>query len=206
MADLLKKVFGGPFRRWIDMGDGTHAPQHIAHPPLDLITGTDRPRLRVDPAQTGFFEGREFRIFRRISIPTTEELIIKAETPIDLILFRLQLTLTSGQAEVVTEVGGTEGGTFTDGPTVIGRNTMIDRPTPYYESQITITEGGTLTGSTELDAVPIKAADNSNFSGTVGGSQGDERGVQPGTYYFRIKNTDGSTATGVLNAWWEERP
>lgn len=39
MADLFKKIFGGPIRRWVDMGDTSHAPQVLAHPPFDLLNG-----------------------------------------------------------------------------------------------------------------------------------------------------------------------
>lgn len=33
-----------------------------------------------------------------------------------------------------------------------------------------------------------------------------ERGVPPGAYYYQLENIDGVTATGVLSAYWEERP
>lgn len=41
----------------------------VAHPPLVLMTDGNGPnaRLRVDVGQTGFFAGREFRTFRRLT-------------------------------------------------------------------------------------------------------------------------------------------
>lgn len=60
MTDVVFEAPTGSFRRFVDMGDGTHAEQGIAHPPFDLLTdGGDGPnrRLRVDVGHTGFFAG-----------------------------------------------------------------------------------------------------------------------------------------------------
>lgn len=187
----------------IDQGDGTHAEQMIAKPPANLLTGTTKPRLRVDVAQTGFFEGRDFRVFKEWQVATTATYVIKAVSPINVILFGLGITLDEGYARIETVVGGTEGGTFNETLTVFPRNTMSERPTPIYTPQVVLTAGGTHTGGTILDVLHVKAAGNSNFATSVGGSDGDERGIGAGTYYFRITLT---AAIGVLKARWEERP
>lgn len=171
--------------------------------PLDLFTdggdGESR-RLRVDPAQTGFFAGREFRTFFEF----TGSEVVKANVPLDVILFSLEVTLLDGEVSVETVVGGTEGGTFDTSLPVIGRNNMASRPTPFYEAQVTLDAGGTHTGGTVLDILLNKTANNANFASSVGSASGDERGIASGTYYFRI-NTTGQTS-GVLKARWEERP
>lgn len=207
--NIIYKLFGGLHRKWQDMRDGTHAPTSLSHPPFDLLTdGGDGPsrRLRVDSAQTGFFAGREFRTFRRLNLAQGAEFIIKFTTPIDIILHKLVINLTQGEAEIATEIGGTEGGTFATPLPIIGRNTMSERPSPFYNFQASINEGGTLAGSTEIDVIMVKSADNSNFAGNVSTQETDERGVSAGSYYFRVKNTGDITAIGVINAWWEERP
>ena len=173
--------------------------------PSGLITDRDgsNPRLRVDVAQTGFFSGREFRTFKEWSVAATETYVIKAVVPVNTILFEFGLDLEAGSARIETVVGGTEGGSFSETLPIFVTNTMTERPLPLYTPQNVLTAGGTLTGGTVLDVLRGKAADNSNFAGSVGASTGAERGVAPTTYYWRITL---AAAIGVLKARWEERP
>ena len=173
----------------------------------DLLTdGGDGPsrRLRVDVAQTGFFAGREFRTFKEINLATSQAYYVKAVVPVNIILFANVISLTGGELKLYTSVGGTESGTFSETLPIFARNTMSERPTPVYTPQVVLTAGGIVTGETNLDLVWVKAADNTNFSGNVGGSTGDERGVAANTYHFRLLSV--SASTGVWNVWWEERP
>lgn len=45
IGDYLTKIFGGPYRKETDMGDGSHAQTVIAAPPADLVSGD---RIKVD--------------------------------------------------------------------------------------------------------------------------------------------------------------
>jgi hypothetical protein len=49
---------------------------------------------------------------------------------------------------------------------------------------------------------------NLNFqkSTSATASQENPVGFPVGTYYIRITNTDGATASGIFRARWEERP
>lgn len=47
IGDYLAKVWGGPFRKETDMGDGSHAQTMIAVPPADMVSG-DRLKVQVD--------------------------------------------------------------------------------------------------------------------------------------------------------------
>ena len=168
-----------------------------------LMTGTTNPRLRVDLAQTGFFEKREFRTFREWLTATTGTYVIKAVVPVDIILLELGITLDAGTARIETLVGGTEGGVFTpDDLPIFPANTMLEGPPPVA-NQVLLTAGGTLAGGLLLDPLRAKTSDNSNFAGSVGAGTGAERGVGPNTYYFRLTL---SGVTGVFKARWEERP
>lgn len=204
--DYLRKLFGGPWRKETDMGDGAHADRVIAHPPFDLLTdggdGQNR-RLRVDVAQTGFFAGREFRTFKEWTAATTATYVIKAVVPVNTILFEFGINLTAGEARIETLVGGTEGGTFSEVLPVFATNTMTEKPQPPYVNQNVLTAGGTLTGGTLLDPLLAKTSGNATFSSSVGAEAGAERGVSPGTYYWRLTLTG---AIGVLKSRWEERP
>lgn len=174
--------------------------------PPELFTrprGKRTRRIRVDVAQTGFFDGREARTFREWETATTDTLIIKAVVPIDIILFELGITGEEGAARVETLVGGTEGGTFSETLPIFSTNNMASRPTPFYVHTVLLTAGGTLTGGTLLDVLRIKTSTTSNFASSVGAATGAERGVAANTYYFRITLTG---FIGVFKARWEERP
>lgn len=168
-------------------------------------------RLRVDVGQTGFFAGREFRTFKEFDAATTSTYVIKIVVPINTILFEFLVQEEAGTLRVETlRAGGdvVEGGSFGETLPVISTNTMTEKPQPPYASQVVLTAGGTLTGGavadgTIIDVSRIKAADNSNFAATVGAEGGAERGVAPGTFYWRFTLTG---FIGVIKARWEERP
>lgn len=207
-------VHGNENPIWIRGGTGPLIVQSILET-ITPFTGIDLPRdlytsnnegfrrLRVDLAQTSFFEGREFRTFKEWTTATTATYVIRAVVPIDIVLFSLQLALEAGTARVETVVGGTTGGTFSETLPIFPGNTMSTRPTPFYTNQVVLTAGGTLTGGTVLDVLRVKTADNSNFAASVGAAPTDERGVAANTYYFRITL---SGAIGIFKARWEERP
>lgn len=170
-------------------------------------------RVRVDVAQTGFFEGREFRAYKELNIAASSTYVIKAVVPINLILNSVQPVVESGHLRLATAVGGTEGGTFTALPTIFARNNMSagkDHRYDYpgiYTRQVTIFEGGTHTGGTELDVVRLKVAANANFAGLASVEEDAPRGVAANTYYFRLQNLSTTDAiTGTFKVEWEERP
>lgn len=180
------------------------SPFSITDLPKDVWTSDKESfrRLRVDSAQTSFFEGREFRTFKEWSTATTATYVIKAVVPINIVLFDLVISIDSGDIRVQTLVGGTEGGSFSETLPVIPANTMSSRPTPFYTSQVVLTAGGTHTDGTLLDVLRVKTASNSNFSSSVGARPSDERGIGANTYYFRITLND---VIGTFKARWEER-
>lgn len=168
-----------------------------------MLSGTTRQRLRVDVGEPSFFEGRQFRLYKEFNIALGATYVIKAVTTRDIILYGLELSLTSGEVKLTTATGGTEGGSFSETLTLFPRNTMSERPTPIYAATSVVTAGGTHTGGTELDLLWVKTADNSNFAASVGIAPGDERGIAAGTYYFRLNAV--IAATGVFKARFEER-
>jgi hypothetical protein len=185
------------------MGLYSHDGSYFVTPTEDLLTdGGDGPnrRLRVDVGQTGFFAGREFRTFYEFS----SSFVIQVVAPVNTILFEISVALTSGEVRVESVTGGTPGGMFSTPLPVFARNTMTERPFPYYTPQVTAAVGGTHTGGTVLDVFKNKTADNANFAAGVGSGSSDERGVGPATYYIRVTVT--GTTAGILKFRWEERP
>lgn len=205
IGDYLAKVWGGPFRKETDMGDGSHAQTVIAAPPAELLTGTTNPRLRVDVGQTGFFEKREFEMFREFETATTATYVLRVVAPVNFILHDLSLELEAGTARLATFAGGTPTGAFSETLPYVAANTMTEDP-PAYTPQIVLTAiptGGSLAGGSAIRVTRVKAADNSNFAASVGSTPDLVAGRAPGTYYLTLQLT---AAIGVLKARFEERP
>lgn len=166
----------------------------------------EEPRLQVDQGSTGFFAGREFRTFRRLNIGNGQSEVIEAVVPVNVILTGLKLSVQDGWADVETIVGGTPGGTFGTPLPIFNRNNMTEVPTPVYTAQVTLATGGTHTGGTILDVISARSAGSTAQASSVGDALSDERGIGPGTYYFRVANVGSGDVDGVFSARWEERP
>lgn len=189
----------------VDMLDGTHAERVLAQPPLALITGTTKPRLRVDVGQTGFFEKREFETFREFAAATTGTYVLRVVSPINFILQDLAVELEAGSARLATFSGGTPTGVFSETLPYVAANTMTETPAAYTP-QLALTaipSGGSLAGGSAIRVTRIKAADNSNFASSVGSTPDLVVGRGPGTYYIVLTLT---AAIGVLKGRFEERP
>lgn len=206
MAD---KLFKGPFNedmKLIDMQDGTFAERIEAHPPLKILTDDngDYARLRVDSGQTGFFAGREARTFYEFSIASGASQVIKVVSPVNTIVqsFSLETFLAEIRTELV--VGGTEGGTFSTALPILKTNTMST--TSSYMPQVTMNVGGTHTGGTVVDLLISISGANKNKSISASATENLPQGFSAGTFYIRLINTDGATASGIFRARWEERP
>ena len=177
----------------------------VASPPLNLMTskGGQYARLRVDPDQTSFWEGLQYRTFREISIPQGTTSVFKVVVPVDTVLYDVSLTLDAGAIRLRTVAGGTEGGTFSTALPILRKNTMTDAP--VILAQNIITTGGTHSGGADIDVIRLVAANATAQQSSVGSKAYDQRGVGPGTYYWKLENISNSAATGVFTAFWEER-
>ena len=180
--------------------------------PSDVMAGDAEGfrRLRVDPGETGFWAGKEFRTFKDLSIAAGDTYVVRVNVPVDTILSGSNLEIISGQVKMRTLTGGTQGGAFAEVLPVFTRNNMsvgVNRQFNYLP-QVGITAGGTITGGTVLDALYLKSGSNqgSNASRNVGNTPGDQRGVGIGVYYFEIVASAGDPVVGMFSLRWEERP
>lgn len=228
ITDYIRRIFGGPSRFEKYMGDGTHATRVLAQPPAELvqdgrllvdaetnfppelITGTTKPRLRVDPGQTGFFEGRMFRAFFGGVIPTAGPSVqFRFTSPVNFILWLQQLELTQGALQLEVYTGATSSGTWTAVP-IIGLNRMTEVPLPTYASQVTIETGGNFTGGTRVDLLQVRTAAANNTASNVG-QEFTERGLPAAVFHGRLSTLAGGltvndAAQYVYRLQWEERP
>lgn len=171
--------------------------------PVALLTGTGtdpRPRLRVDPAQTSFLEGRQFRTFHELNIPSGQSLFGRFITAGDVVVLHRHITVVQGNLRFALCTGGTPGGTWT-AKTVHGVNGMASRPTPLYSPSTTAAFGGTLTGQTEIDLSILETGTSQAVA--VQGTA-EEMGLPAGTYYVEIRNTGANALRGLYTVVWEE--
>ena len=205
MADIKWRFWQEITKLLVDRQDGTWAERVEAYPPVKLLTDGDGDyaRLRVDVGQTNFFAGREAYTFYEFSIPTGASRTIKVVAPVDTMVhqFSLELDLAAIRLELV--VGGTEGGTYATNIPVFKANTMSTASS--YVPQITMSTGGTHTGGTVVDLLTAISGDKLQKSTAATTTEDLPVGFPAGTYYIRLTNTDGATATGIFRARWEER-
>lgn len=180
--------------------------------PRELITGTTvgpNPRMRVDPGQTSFFEGREFRAFKEFSIAAGATLVIRAVCGTDFILQNQRFTILSGTLRIAALTGASSGGAYTTFP-----NVTVNRMStaPVVTSQMALGSGGTSTGGTETDVQLVSAVSDGGILGgaavlSIGNTADMPRGLPAGTYHIRLQNTSSEAAVGVYAvAWSEEYP
>ena len=189
----------------VDRQDGTHAERVEAYPPVKLMTDSDGDyaRLRVDVGQTGFWAGREAYAFHEFNIATATTRVIKVVAPVNTVVQRFSIELDLAALRLELVAGGTEGGTFNTSIPVFKANTMTTASS--YTPQVTMAYGGTHTGGTVVDVLTAISGDKLQKSTAATATEDLPVGFPAGTYYIRIINTDGATATGIFRARWEER-
>lgn len=194
------------FQRMVDMQDGTHAIQMIAHPPFNLLTNedTENPRLRVENAQASFFGGREFRLVKDITILSGQQITYRFVSTVDFVVERLDFDLTLSQIRAEFRDDGTPSGDFNTPVQFFNCNQMSTAPD--YTSGMTITTGGNHIGGNVYEISVLKSGANVNQATTKAITNNTPVGFAAGTYYLHIQNTDGATSDGVLHIRWEERP
>lgn len=175
-------------------------PHDIYTSPMELYR-----RVKVDPGQTSFHDGREFRTFYEFSIAAAASVYIQANVAIDTILYDVSCVCDAGVIRLSTYAGSTGTGTYATPLPVLPKNTMTLRSSPFYTAQNTLFTGGTgVTGGVVIDRVRVVAANATAQQSSVGSKAFDQRGVGAGTYYWRLENFGSGTATGVFSGWWAE--
>lgn len=159
----------------------------------------DYGRLRVDVGQTGFFAGRTFKAFQKLSIASTASASIRITVPVNVIVRDVSFSVEDSTCEITRRSGGTAAGPWTAIP-VFRMNTMTEAA--VVTNQVTLEYDGAHSGGTVTDLVRITAGNKESAAAT----ESSERGVGPGTYYWVVENVGNQTATVVFSAIWEERP
>lgn len=174
----------------------------------------DFARLSVDVGQTGFFEGREFRWVRKLSLASGVTQWFKFNCPVPFILHEQFIKATTGHFElyVYRAADVTEATPFNGAPVPsFGKNASPEREVVgegFYQQQSTIREGGSVTlvnADNYADFDDVKTSGNANQSTSVGGSENSQRYLPAGSYYLSFVPIGGA-AVGSWRIVVEERP
>ncbi len=169
-------------------------------------------RLQVDVGQTGFFEGREFRLARKISVAAGTPVTFKFTSAVDFILFEQSVAATEGDLEyyVWRASNITENTPFNTVVPTFGKNISSEYKRYSglrYVTQASVTTGGTITVT---DSNMYADYDRAKTSGataqqtTVGATPESARYLAAGTYYLQFISLAG-TSVGRFDIAWEER-
>jgi hypothetical protein len=189
---------------------------YVPYSPLSSDANAGFDRVLVEPGQTAFMEGREFRAYKELNIAVSATYVVKVVVAVNTVLSSFTFDIDAGWLKAASRVGGTPGGSFSETITPIAANNMSAGKNhrsdfgaghgSVYSVQNLITAGGTHTGGTELDVVRIKCAGDSKQSSSVGNVLFDIRGIAANTYYLVMQNLGTDIITGTLKMRWEERP
>ena len=181
----------------------THTIQDFG--PSDLLTtgklGTRR--MKVDIAQTGFFEGREFRMSFEFDIASGASTVLRFTATTDFILWEQRIEVDEGFLIYTPTINPATATGFTTPIPQYGKNRMS--VAPVVANTVTVTTGGAITGGTVVETIRIKVANASGQQQTVGDAVSSERGLPAGDYYLML-HAEGSRTRGVINLTYEIRP
>lgn len=180
--------------------------------PSDLLT-SDKPgfrRVQVDVGQTGFFEGRDFRLIRKLNFNTT--IIYKFSSPVDFILFEQGFSCSVGDFEFFAWRSGdvTETAPFNTELPIFGKNISSEYRSfngGPYQAQATVSTGGTLSipdRSRYVDYARLATSNATAQRVTVGGPANSQRYLAAGDYYLEF--VPAAASEGAFQIAWEERP
>lgn len=191
------------------------APNNGAPQPSIFTSGEEGfQRLRVDQGQTSFFEGREFRLVRKLVVAAGTPFVIRFTSAVDFILLEQSLSVSVGDLEFYAfrETQGSPSGSFTAlAVPPIGKNigaTYRRYNGARYATGVALASGGDFTPT---DANVYADYDRAKTSGataqqtSVQGGDDTVRYLAAGTYYLKFTSTSG-TSEGRFSLAWEERP
>ena len=148
----------------------------------------------------GFWEGRQFRLYRESTLAAAGVETIRFVAAKPFLLQYQELALIQGDAHAVIVSGGTAGGVFVPLTTVNAKYRIDMDPV----STVTVSIGGTVTGGTEREVL-LAASGTGGATKSAGNSASNfrTRGLPAGTYFIKI--TAGSSgATGLFVLEWED--
>lgn len=175
----------------------------------DLMTSRNEwtRRVRVDPAQTGFFENREFISFKELSIPNgTQRHYIKITIPIDIIIHAIRFSVDAGSLRIRPVKNPVESGLTLSELPMRRKNQMSSAPEWQRQCVVQYSSLGTISGGEQENVFRIVAAGATAKEESIGSTPFSERGYGPCTLILELHSFGNETVTGDFDIFWEERP
>lgn len=174
-------------------------------PPIATSREQKFARIPVDPAQTSFFEGREFRFVRKIATPV----VFRFTAPVEFILSSQTFGIVDGEFEFYAwrDDNVTPSGIWTSEP-IFAKNTSTTRQlydgVPYVR-QCSIDSGGSIAITdanlyADYERLKTTGATGQRISIVDQSTQG--RYLAAGVYYLQFTGISESS----YKIEWEERP
>lgn len=162
-------------------------------------------RADVDSELASFYAGTQFRTFKEITLASGASLVVKMVRPVDLVLRKFAMRVNEGEMRCEIYRGATPGSMWSGTLPIIPKCEAAVRPLPLYQSQCTLTSGGTFTGGELYDLMHVKTAGASGQSSTVGDEMSDTLGIPKDSVgIYKFTNPGNASATCIFAMWWEE--
>lgn len=184
--------------------------------PSDLLTSPrfGSRRLQVDQGSTGFFENREFRFFREVTIPAAESRwtrVIVEPGDFGIIIKLQRLAVDAGAIRFrawrdTSPVGLTFSAPASPLSGLFANNNLPSAPA--WEPKTIIEnapEDAAPVGGEVAEIVRVRSAGATAQKSTVGQAVIGERGIGPGVYHLQFENITNDPATAVYELIYEER-
>ena len=141
----------------------------------------------------GFWRGRQFRVYSRITANTQ----FRFTCTRDFLLTAQSLYCDDGRVEVQILTGSTPSGVWTAIPTVNAKNRIGMSPVPLNTPEV----GGSFTGGTERELIMSDSGAGQGIG--LGNILLGDRGLPAGTYFFQA-TVMGATVNALYSFEWEE--
>lgn len=172
--------------------------------PDDLLSTTKegKRRVKVDPGNTAFYEGREYRAFKEFDIPQGASEAIKVTATGDTIVQLFGASLVLGSLRIELVQGGEDGDDFAGSlPIYPANKTSL---APAVTTGVTMQNGGTHTGGDIVDLILLVAGSPAKQAKEITANEERLLGFSAGTFYIRLASNGSANAKGVFRARWEE--
>lgn len=191
------------------MGYNTDWRTNGSHIPiLSTINDAKYARMAVDVANTGFWEGTEFRISYEFNIPTATTQCFRFNSgSLDFLLQLQKLSVDQAaiRLRVYRSTQGVESGTWNESIPIYRQN--FTQYTKDIDPVTVIDSGGVFTpngGEAAVETLRVRSSGSTAQRTSISGDIADQRGIGAGVYYLCLENIANSTATGVFDLRWEE--
>ena len=182
--------------------------------PSDILTSPKEVvrRVQVDPGNTGFCDGREFRYFREMTVAANTSAWIRVTVPSEGIIIKEQdIFVDDGAVRFRAWRNLTISGVTWTAPASPASGLYPNNGLPSAEPwsiSTTIENGGnhtTINGGTVSEIHRVRSSGATAQRISVGQTNTSERGIPLGVYHLQFEALSGQPTTVIYDLRFEER-